>query len=174
MRFLHCAAVALAVAACATSAPSTSRPAAGASRPASAPTTINVALTATGEDIVARANAQRRTLALEPLRRSTALMQAAQLQAEQMAAAERMSHELPGEHYPTLGARLGVVGYRWSTSGENIAEGYADAAGVISGWMKSAGHRENLLSTRFAETGAGVATGKNGRKYYAQVFATPR
>ena len=101
-------------------------------------------------------------------------MQAAKLQADQMAAAGKMAHDLPGSSYPTISSRLAAVGYQMSTSGENVAVGYSSAATVVAGWMTSQGHRENILSSRFTEIGAGVATGSNGRQYYAQVFATPR
>jgi uncharacterized protein YkwD len=40
--------------------------------------------------------------------------------------------------------------------------------------MTSPGHRSNIVSTNFSEMGAGVATAKNGRKFYAQVFGHPR
>jgi uncharacterized protein YkwD len=129
---------------------------------------------AVSEDIVVRTNAQRRALGLVELQRVTKLMQAAQLHAEQMAATQRMSHDLPGTRYPNPDDRLAAVGYTWTASGENVAEGYADAAAVVAGWMKSPGHRANITSSRFTEMGAGVAAGANGRKYFVQVFATPR
>ncbi len=101
-------------------------------------------------------------------------MQAAQLQAEQMAASKRMAHELPGARFPGLDDRLVAVGYRWRASGENVAEGYSDPDAVVNGWMKSPGHRENIVSSHYLEMGAGMAVGSNGRKYWAQVFATAR
>ena len=127
-----------------------------------------------GEEIVVRTNAERKQLGLTALARNAALMTAAQLQANQMAALNRMAHELPGAAYPSLGSRLDAVGYRMRASGENVAEGYPSAAAVVAGWMTSPGHRDNIVSTRFSEMGAGVAIAKNGRKFYAQVFASPR
>ena len=127
-----------------------------------------------GEEIVVRTNAERKRLGLTTLARNAALMNAAQLQANQMAARNRMAHELPGAAYPSLGSRLDAVGYRMRASGENVAEGYPSAAAVVAGWMTSPGHRDNIVSTRFTEMGAGVATAKNGRTFYTQVFASPR
>ena len=121
-----------------------------------------------------RTNTEREKLGLPVLARSTALMKAAQLQANQMAAMKTMSHDLPGAAFPSLGSRLDAVGYRMSASGENIAEGYSSAATAVAGWMTSTGHRENIVSTRFTEMGAGVATASNGRRFFTQVFGRPR
>lgn len=127
-----------------------------------------------GEEIVARTNAERRKLGLPAFAQNAALMRAAQLQANQMAALNRMAHELPGAAYPTMDARLDAVGYRPAARGENVAEGYPSPAAVVSGWMTSQGHRENIVSPHFTEMGAGAASSRSGRKYYAQVFGGPR
>jgi uncharacterized protein YkwD len=129
---------------------------------------------AAAEDVVRRTNVQREALKLAPLRKNEALMRAAQLQAQQMAAANRMAHEVPGASYASLESRLDAVGYSAHAFGENVAEGYTSPAAVVAGWMTSPAHRANIVSARFTEMGAGVATAKNGRIYYAQVFASPR
>jgi uncharacterized protein YkwD len=85
-----------------------------------------------------------------------------------------MSHALPGTAYPTLKSRLAAVSYEVRAAGENIAEGQRDAAEVMSSWMRSRGHRDNILSSEFTEIGTGVAVGRNGRLYWAQVFGRPR
>ena len=127
-----------------------------------------------GEEIVVRTNAERKKLGLPALERNAPLMNAAQLQANQMATVSRMAHELPDAEYPSLDARLDAVGYRRRATGENVAEGYPSGAAVVAGWMTSPGHRANIVSTHFTEMGAGVATAKNGHRFYAQVFGSPR
>lgn len=134
----------------------------------------SIKLNASGEDIVAQTNTEREKLGLPVLRRSWHLMNAAQLQADQMAAFNTMGHDISGASYPSPTSRLDGVGYRMSASGENVAEGYPTPAAVVAGWMTSPHHRANIVSTAFTEMGGGYATGKNGRKYYAQVFAHPR
>ncbi len=160
--------IALLCVSCASAAPA--RP----DRPAPPLSPVVSAPNAPGEEIVTRTNAERKALGLPQLARNTALMNAAQRQADQMAALTRMAHELPGAAYPNLDSRLDAVGYRMRASGENVAEGYPTAAAVVAGWMTSPGHRSNIVSTHYTEMGGGVATGKNGRRYYAQVFAAPR
>ena len=150
-------------------------PPASTPAPASAPAPAPSAPpSSTAEDIVVRTNAERSKLRLPVLARNAALMQAAQLHANQMAAFNRMAHDLPGAAYPTMDSRIAAVGYRRSYAGENVAEGYPGAAAVVAGWMTSPGHRENIVSTQYTEMGAGVATAKNGRPFYVQVFARPR
>jgi uncharacterized protein YkwD len=167
-RFTMLFAVVVTTAACTTAS---TRPAA---RATPAPAGGEVRSNAAGDEIVVRTNVERQKLGLPALARSAALMSAAQLQANQMAALNKMAHDLPGASYPSPDDRLDAVGYRMSASGENVAEGYPSPTAVVAGWMTSPGHRENIVSTRFTEMGAGVATAKNGRKFYAQVFGHPR
>jgi uncharacterized protein YkwD len=51
-------------------------------------------------------NRERERADLTPLRLNPALARAAQLQAEQMAAAGKLSHSVSGSRYPTLASRL--------------------------------------------------------------------
>ena len=119
-------------------------------------------------------NRERVRASLTPLRRNADLTRAAQLQAEQMAAAGKLTHEVPGSRYPTLASRLRLIGYQYRAVGENVAEGYTSGAALMAGWMTSAPHRANILSARYTETGVGMARSKSGRTYHAQVFARPR
>ncbi|MEP6999569.1 MAG: CAP domain-containing protein [bacterium] len=129
---------------------------------------------AIGEEIVVRTNVERKAVGVPALARNAALMNAAQLQANQMAARNIMAHQLAGAAYPSLDSRLAAVRYGARAAGENVAEGHPSSAAVVAGWMSSPGHRANIVSTHFTEMGAGAATAKNGRRFYAQVFGTPR
>jgi uncharacterized protein YkwD len=119
-------------------------------------------------------NRERARASLTPLRRNADLARAAQLQAEQMAAAGKLAHEVPGSRYPTLASRMKLIGYQYRSVGENVAEGYTSGAALMAGWMTSVPHRANILSARYTETGAGMARSKAGRTYTAQVFGRPR
>ena len=58
--------------------------------------------------------------------------------------------------------------------GENVAYSYnyKDPVKIsVEGWMKSEGHRENILAD-FKETGIGVAITKEGKFYVTQLFAS--
>lgn len=55
-------------------------------------------------------------------------------------------------------------------SGENIAAGYRSAASVHEGWMNSAGHRKNRMSSRWTSYGVGVCANGGGTPYYTERF----
>lgn len=88
----------------------------------------------------------------------------AQRQANRMARQERMYHQ-----------NLGVVlkKCRARTVGENVAYGFASARRNVRAWMKSPGHRRNILDRRYTRLGIGVAVSESGTTYTAQVFGRP-
>lgn len=85
-------------------------------------------------------------------------------------------------HTSPLGAGINSLanqyGYVWRTIGENIAYGtYSGGTQIVNGWMASAGHKANILSSSFTEIGVGAAYGNyKGRNVWiaVQVFGTPR
>ncbi|MFL5617133.1 MAG: CAP domain-containing protein [Gemmatimonadaceae bacterium] len=148
----------------------TEPPPAAAPRPAPPPRSLSTIV----DTVFLLTNRERTRASLTPLRRNGELARAAQLQAEQMAAAGKLAHEIPGSRYPTLASRMKLIGYQYRSVGENVAEGYTSGAALMAGWMTSPPHRANILSARYTETGVGMARSKNGRTYTAQVFARPR
>jgi len=72
--------------------------------------------------------------------------------------------------------RLGAAARRWTVLAENIyqAEGMDDPVqSAVASWLRSSGHRRNVLYRDFTHTGVGV-TG-NGRSYwFTQAFAGGR
>ena len=124
--------------------------------------------------IIELTNLERQRVGLPALRAEARLMQAAQLQAEQNATLGRLDHVLPDARYPSPEDRLAAAGYPWQAYGENIAYGHASVAAVVTAWMNSPGHRENIVSPSFTEIGAGHTIDRSGRPYYAQVFGRPR
>jgi uncharacterized protein YkwD len=62
----------------------------------------------------------------------------------------------------------------WLRIAENIAynSGYEDPVLIaVEGWMKSPGHRKNILNRELAESAIGVAVSADGRAFFTQVFA---
>ncbi len=58
--------------------------------------------------------------------------------------------------------------------GENVAYSYNvkdHLKTAVRGWMKSEGHRENILDEDYEETGIGIAFNKKGEFYVTQLFA---
>lgn len=129
---------------------------------------------AVASTLVQLTNAERSTSGLPALRTSSRLMEAAQLHADQMARLNRLEHVLSGAQYPKPEDRLAAAGYQWSSYAENIAMGQSTAAAAMDSWMRSSGHRANILSPGNTEIGIGFARDSAGRPYYVQVFGRPR
>lgn len=58
------------------------------------------------------------------------------------------------------------AGYRYAEVGENLALGYGSAATVVDGWMRSPGHRANILG-RFSDVGIAISDTAPVRGYRA-------
>jgi uncharacterized protein YkwD len=54
--------------------------------------------------------------------------------------------------------------------GENIAYGYADANSVVTGWMDSQGHKENILRSGFTRTAIAYYITADGTPYWCHHF----
>lgn len=52
---------------------------------------------------------------------------------------------------------------------ENVAYNYKTAKIVAEGWIKSPGHRRNILG-HYNETGIGIVYDKAGKPYFTQLF----
>lgn len=77
------------------------------------------------------------------------------------------SHTRPnGSSFFTALRQYGVP---FRAAGENIAYGQKTPEQVVSTWMRSPGHKRNILSSRFKKIGIGIAD-KNGRYYWTQIF----
>ncbi|MDN4160301.1 CAP domain-containing protein [Nocardioides abyssi] len=58
--------------------------------------------------------------------------------------------------------------------GENVAYGYATGKAVVrKGWMKSPGHRANILRKGYTRMGIAARKSQDGTWYVAQVFGRP-
>ncbi len=126
-------------------------------------------LDATLQRVFDLTNAQRTAQGLAPLRLNQNLVNSASWFAADMAA----HNVLNLTHVDSLGrdapTRILAFGYPWSWYGENIAMGYPSADAVVSAWMGSPGHRENILNGIFTEIGVGHAV-RNGRNWWVQDF----
>jgi len=129
---------------------------------------------AEGSDVAGRVveahNVERARRRLPPLVLDPELGSAAMAHAGDMAGRRRMSHR--GGDGSSPFDRIGRAGYRYRAAGENVAYGFDDVGSVMAGWMRSPGHRRNILGD-YAEIGVGRATGKDGAAYWCVTFGTP-
>jgi uncharacterized protein YkwD len=98
-----------------------------------------------------------------PLARHGCLDRMARAHAARMARRKQIFHQ-------DLGTVQRECGMGWV--GENVAYGYPTGRDVVRAWMRSPGHRANILRRQFRREGLG-AVRVNGVWYVAQVFGTP-
>ena len=109
-------------------------------------------------------NRERARAGLRPLRPNRCLARAAAGHVRDMVRHRYFAHT--SRDGRSFARRIRATGYapptaRW-TVGENLAWGAApagDPAWVVRAWLRSPGHRANLLSARFRDAGVGVAPG---------------
>ena len=122
-------------------------------------------------------NAERARHGLPKLRENSRLRSAASRHSARMVGSHFFDHTTPAG--VTMAARIRGTGYTsgahaWSI-GENIAWGsgrLATALQIHRSWMRSPGHRANILQRSFREIGIGVQVGVPVRLSASQSGAT--
>lgn len=179
-----------AVAGCAQPAPPVAPPAAVArARPApqppppSAEITTDCGISRLRETVLQQVNAARAAARscgakkMQPARAlgwNRALAEAAEQHSVDMAARRYFDHVSPDGK--RVSQRVAAQGYNWRTVGENLAGGDTTVAGVMSGWLKSPEHCQNMMSPAYAEVGVACVRqpGSKWETYWTMVLATRR
>lgn len=108
-------------------------------------------------------NIERQKKGLSPVIENEALDKAAKLKAANMFAENYWAHFAPSGKTPwdfILGS-----GYKFTYAGENLAKNFYKSDDVVSAWMASPTHRDNLLNSKYQDIGIAVVEGTlNGQK----------
>jgi uncharacterized protein YkwD len=121
-------------------------------------------------------NQEREKVALSSLMASPILDRIASLRADDLFANQYFEHTSPtnGQTATDLAAK---VGYNYLLIGENLALGdFTNEQDIVSAWMQSSSHRENILNSKYSELGVAVKTDIfNGEEttIAVQIFGTP-
>jgi len=122
-------------------------------------------------------NAERAKQNLPPLKLLSSLTAAARHHAMDMAVDNYFSHDSMDSAGGQLNFACGTfdrvsLWYKgWSGAGENIAAGFNSPQQVMDAWMKSDGHRSNILNPGFTEFGVGYYSGSGQfPSYWVQDF----
>jgi uncharacterized protein YkwD len=118
-------------------------------------------------DVVALTNQQRVQHGCKAVVVSPSLTRAAVGHSAWMARTSNFSHTGAGNS--SFSQRVKAAGYA-RPLGENIAFGYGTGVEVVKAWMKSPGHRANILNCRAKTIGVGVAYTPDGTPYQTQEF----
>ena len=132
-----------------------------------------ISLDGMAREIVYLVNIERAQHALPPLRVNDRLTVDAKLQATQIAETGVLDHVILSGPYPTPRERAEAAGYNWNALGENLALGFTDAPSAVAAWMRSPGHRANILAGGYSETGVVLAPDARGRLIFVQTFGAP-
>ncbi|GAA3043162.1 hypothetical protein GCM10020000_22910 [Streptomyces olivoverticillatus] len=109
--------------------------------------------------VLALVNAERAKAGCRPLRADSRLNRLAQSFSDDMAKRGFFDHTDPDGRTPwDRAAKRGIT----NLGGENIARGHPDAHTVMDAWMRSSGHRANILNCDYRSLGVGVHEGGNG------------
>lgn len=122
----------------------------------------------------ARVCGSKRMPPAPPLTWDDRLAAAAGAHASDMARRGYFDHDSPEGR--DAGQRVRAAGYRWSSVGENIAQGEASAGEALRGWLGSADHCENIMAGEFAEVALACARSPSGEQspYWTMVFGRKR
>jgi uncharacterized protein YkwD len=103
--------------------------------------------------MIAAINNERVKYNLKPVVANTLLKNAAQKHSNDMAINDFFGHTSSDGASPFM--RMQREGYNFRYAMENVAAGYGTPEAVVAAWMKSPGHRANLLSPNLIEVGVG-------------------
>lgn len=118
-------------------------------------------------------NTERSKKGLPPVLENEALNKAAVLKAQNMFEENYWAHFAPSGKTPwdfILGS-----GYHFTYAGENLAKNFYESEDVVSAWIGSPIHRDNLLNSKYNDIGIAVVEGTlNGQKttLIVQMFGT--
>ncbi|MEJ7748554.1 MAG: CAP domain-containing protein [Candidatus Limnocylindrales bacterium] len=128
---------------------------------------------ASASSLIALVNRSRAAAGRPALRVDPTLDSIARWRSNDMLARDDFSHDIPG--YGSAFKKLDAVGYCYRIAGENIGwntDPDGAAAGAIHGrFMKSPGHRANILGAAWDVIGVGAYKSASGRKMWTVLFA---
>ena len=122
-------------------------------------------------DVLKDTNLERGKEGLAPLTSLPELQRGAGIRAEELVTVT--DHVRPdGTKWYTILDTLQLPPYIWG--GENVAAGQHSAQGVVTAWMNSPGHRENILRDSYAHLGTGYYYAEDSfyKTYWVQIFYT--
>ena len=129
------------------------------------------------QQVIDLVNQERTSRGLTALKYSEGLTRAARYQAADMSQDNYFSHDTKDRAGGQLVTKCGpwdrISNYYSGANGENAAAGYSSPAAVMQGWMKSPGHKDNILNPSTRAIGVGFYQGSGDYHYYwVQDFGT--
>ncbi|KAJ2699916.1 hypothetical protein FB645_005160 [Coemansia sp. IMI 203386] len=124
-----------------------------------------------GQDLCCASNLERAKVGLKPLKWVRELDTSSQRHSDYQRSTGVMDHmEKAGTQTYDLGGRLDAVGFEYSTAGENLGSGFDNVPSLNDAWMKSPGHKANILGAGYTVCGGAAA---NPGGFYTINYAAP-
>lgn len=128
------------------------------------PDILGISYSISDNELLVLVNNERTQNNLVPLNLNPELSDAARRKADDMFSKNYWAHFAPDRSSSPWGF-IRAAGYNYIYAGENLAKGFTDSGSVVSGWMGSSTHRENILSPKFSDVGFAVVEGRlNGEE----------
>jgi uncharacterized protein YkwD len=121
-------------------------------------------------EVIRLVNLEREKAGVAPLKELDTLFPMADVRAQESAAS--FSHTRPNN--TRCFTIFGENNLKYAAAGENLAYGFKTPESVVAAWMKSEGHRRNIMDPDFKYIGIGYFVNENGRIYCSQLFYTPK
>lgn len=131
-----------------------------------------VTYSAFANEVLRLVNIERAKEGVAPLVLDEALCNAGNMRAIEMDYSGYFSHTRPNGN--SCFEVYDICNVEWQRAcGENIAAGQATPEEVVASWLRSAGHRANIINPEYTRMGLGYSTGGGGayHHYWAQEFA---
>lgn len=113
-------------------------------------------------------NKERKAQKLAPLVMNEKLNKIAIIKAADMAKEEKLSHD--SKKFGMTFNLIKKKNIKFKSAAENIARWHDTPEFVMERWMKSKGHKDNILNKNYNEIGIGKAVDKDGKNYWVQIF----
>jgi uncharacterized protein YkwD len=122
------------------------------------PSVLGLSADISTQQLLIMTNQQRQNNNLGALTDNTQLDLAAANKARDMFSKDYWAHNAPDGTTPWVFIK--GAGYNYVYAGENLARGFSSASDVVTAWMNSPEHRQNVLSPNYQNVGFAVASGK--------------
>lgn len=125
-------------------------------------------------DVVVQTNQQRESQGLAPLTLNSQLSAAALAKAQDMLDNQYWAHTSPAGKQPW--DFMKAANYQYRVAGENLARDFSHTSDMVTAWMASPTHRDNILHSQYQQIGVAVVDGRLegfDTTLVVQMFGTP-
>ena len=126
-------------------------------------------------ELLAETNNRRMEHGLAPLELNEKLSKVAHAKAEHMFANNYWAHTAPDGSTPWV--FILDEDYEYLVAGENLAKNFDHSTGVVTAWMNSPSHKENLLKDDYSDIGFAIVDGvlqNEETTLVVQIFGTEK